>query len=243
MIMRLFYITSIILSLMTYVNLSAQERVIKEYQIEVHYKNKVDSIIISNKKRLPNIPIPKVVEGKIFYDGKYYLSDVEDMRIYSAKILNVVYYRNPYTNKIFKVYYYPSWQDNDRKKTLNDWITEPSTNKANVNQVKADEQKTETFNVNQDTVVTSTKQFVYEFDDKGKIGKIKNSGLKLVDNRINNQTSGDFTSEEIDMKSEEYQELSVLSLKQGIYLIEKKYNKNNYIISFKIVKIKIQDQD
>ena len=45
------------------------------------------------------------------------------------------------------------------------------------------------------------------------------------------------------MKSEEYQELSVLSLKQGIYLIEKKYNKNNYIISFKIVKIKIQDQD
>ena len=227
MIMR-YYITTIILSLITCVNLSAQEQVIKEYQIEVHHKSKIDSIIIPNKKRLPNLPDPKVVDGKIFYDGKYYLSDVKDIRIYSAKILNVIYYRNPYTNKIFKVYYYPSWQDNDRNKSNifgnTDIDTKPPPKTSEVNTKK---QELEKFNINQDTLVVSTKQFVYEFDGKGKIGKIKNSGLKLVDNRVNNQTSGDFTSEEIDMKSEEYQELSVLSLKQGIYLIEKKYNKKN----------------
>lgn len=101
----------------------------------------------------------------------------------------------------------------------------------------------EDFTTNKDTIVKSSKQYVYEFDENNNFQKIENSGIKLVGNRVNSQFSGELIKNDIDKKSEEYFELLLLDLKKGIYIIEKNLNKENEIISFRIVPVKIQIQD
>lgn len=97
---------------------------------------------------------------------------------------------------------------------------------------------------NKDTIVYSSKQFVYEYDENRNLKRIENSGLKLVGNVIKNESDEElFIRKDIDKNSQEYLELSQLNLKKGIYILEKNLNKENELVYFRIVSVKFANPE
>ncbi|WP_298136056.1 hypothetical protein [Flavobacterium sp.] len=222
-------------------------QIVKEYKIEVFYKYGVDTITIENYRKLPNIPEPKVSQESVFYDGEYLLEGVKKIKILNKvflkeskktnKIVNVVNYKIPNSDKYFQVIYYPSWQDTkgSGRGLFNDKAENDTLQKKKIEE----KQPQNEIISNKDTIVYSSKQFVYEYDENRNLKRIENSGLKLVGDAIENESDEElFIRKDIDKNSQEYLELSQLNLKKGIYILEKNLNKENELVYFRIVAIK-----
>jgi|GEM_PF-5717329 len=249
----------ILLLLLTSTITLCQVKIPREYTVQVIYLSGNSEIIpIRNSEKKANVPVPVVAEGSIFYDGEYLLLDVK-----SIKILKTTYFPETRVEndiEIRKVKYFdpsigreitlnaisnPKWEAAQRKlESEATSIFAPSDEtlkefeKSNNDTVK----KQPDSRVMRDTVVISRLQNVYESDGNGNFKIILNSGLKLIGNRVINQTDGEWTTKNIDFNSSEYVELSKLNLKKGNYIIEKFLNKDKVVVSYKTLAIQIKEQ-
>ena len=236
----------------------SQEKIPEKYIVQVTYiSGNTEVIPIKNEEIKSNIPKPIVEDGSIFYDGEYLLLNVK-----SIKILNTIYDKSISKKPKYAVRKVKYWSYKyDRYITLNiiydpeaeriqreaernsESIFAPSSNTQIENKpakFKDTISQPEISSVDRDTIVVSTKQVVYEFDGKGDFKRVENSGIKLVENMINrNQINLEFDRIDIDKNSQEYLELSALIPKKGLYLFEKNMNKEDAIVSCRIVQINI----
>ena len=232
---------------------NCQVKIPKEYSVQVTYLSGNTEIIpIRNSDKKADVPKPIALQGSIYYDGEYLLLNVKGI-----KILKTSYFPDSKTSsvRIDKMKYYdpklgreriinvisdPQWEASQRKtESEAKSIFAPSDEK--IKEIK--KSKSDTVNkqpdsrASRDSVVKSRLQNVYESDGNGNFKIILNSGLKLVGNRVVNQTDGEWTAKNIDSNSNEYFELSKLNLKKGNYIIEKSLNRENSVISNRIVRV------
>lgn len=243
-----------ILLLTSYLSVS-QVKIPKEYTVQVTYKSGTTEVIpVRNTDKKIDIPKPIVAEGSIFYDGEYLLLNVK-----SIKILKTSYFPDSKTSsdvrvdkvkiydqrlgkeKTVNVIHDPTWEASQRKaESEAKSIFAPSDEKLNqvVKNEKDTLKKQPDSRVIRDTIVKSKVQNVYEADGNGNFKIILNSGLKLVGNRVINQTDGEWMARNIDANSKEYAELSKLKLKKGCYIIEKELNQDNIVLAYRVIPVK-----
>jgi hypothetical protein len=232
-----------------------QEKIVEKYIVQVTYTGGgTEKIEVKNERHL-NVPEPIVKDGSLFYDEEFLLLDVKKI-----KILNTIYSKNVSTPKskyaIRKVKY---WSDKYHRYINLNIISDPEAEKvqSELNNKRSTIFDSETVIDNskikpekptndKDTIVVSTEQIVSEIAENGNIRKIKNSTLRLEGNDIKFRSDEDllqenFIKEDIEKGSEEYLQLSALSLKKGIYIIEKNLNKENQIVLVKIVLVKLDN--
>jgi hypothetical protein len=236
-----------------------QEKIPEKYIIQVTYTGgNTDKIEVDNYRHL-KVPAPIVKDGSLFYDEEFLLLDVKKI-----KILNTVYDKSiskPKKSKyvVTKARY---WNERLHKFVTLNVISDPEAEKVQ-RESEAEQRKTAIFSrssetqieeilkpveeiksetqIDKDTVVVSTKQIVFEYDGNGNFKKIENSGIKLVGDIINSKDyNPEFNKIDMDKKSDEYLELSQLIEKKGMYLIEKRMNKQNQIVLRKIAPIHIE---
>ena len=237
-----------------------QEKIVEKYIVQVTYiGGGTEKIEVKNDRHL-KVPAPIVKDGSIFYDEEYLLLNVKNI-----KILNTVYEKSiskPKKSKyvVTKARY---WNERLHQFVTLNVISDPEAEKAQ-RETEAEQRKTALFHrsdevetsksdlkqneqpkVEKDTIIAYTEQIVCEVKGKN-IRNIKNSTLRLEGNIIKYRSYEDllqenFIKENIEEKSDEYLLLSQLSLNNGIYIIEKKLNKNNQIVSIKKVPVKLGD--
>lgn len=248
---------------------SAQEKIPEKYIVQVTYiSGNTEVIPVKNFDMKANVPAPIVKDGSIFYDEEYLLLDVKKIKILniiyaknastskSKYQIDTYYYWSYKYGKYMKlnVITDPEGEKAQREveakaraKTKDRGIlfersdeSQENDNNKSVDVIKEAEKST----VEKDTVIVSTEQLVCEVEGNGNISKIKNSTLRLEGNNVKYRFDEDllqenFVKEDLDKQSEDYIILSQISLRKGIYIIEKKLNKGNEIISIKNVPVRL----
>lgn len=240
-----------------------QEKIPEKYIVQVTYTGGgTEKIEVKNDRHL-NVPAPIVKDGSIFYDEEFLLLDVKKI-----KILNTVYGKNASTPKKSKYVVTKARYWNDRLHRFVDVniISDPKAEQAQ-RESEAEQRKTAIFSrseenqendspksveiinetekstVEKDTIVVSSEQIVCESDGKGNFKKIENSGLKLVGNKVNTKEfNAEFDRTNIVNNTNEYSQLLVLIPKKGMYVIEKRLNKEKQIVVCLVVPITIDTE-
>jgi len=232
-----------------------QEKIAEKYIVQVTYTGGgTENIEIKNDRHL-KVADPIVKDGSIYYDEEYLLLDVKKI-----KILKVDYAKNVSTSekpfyKIEKGYYWDKkrqtyvklnvisfpeqekYQREGEERQKKTAIFSRSSENSNGEKPK-EVAKSEEVIVEKDTVVTSTKQIVFEYDGNGNFKKFEKSGLRILGDKIDSRNfNPEFDRIDIDKASDEYLLLSQIIEKKGEYIVEKLMNKENQIVLCKILPI------
>ena len=249
----------------------SQIKIPKKYTVEVTYISGNREIIpIKNYDGKANIPKPIAHKGSILYDGEHLLLNVKSIKILKTEYFSVSKNSSIGNYQVTRVNYYdPRLGKNRIINVITDPVAERNQREVEAEARKhsifsrsADEEnkieiptspskpivkdtinKSENALIAKDTIVISRRQGVYESDGNGNFNRIENSGFLLVGNLINTQTDGNFERKKIGKDSQEYIKLSKLNIRKGMFIIEERLNKDNVVILYRILPVKLRNND